>query len=192
MGVGGSSGVVGIVHTIVGVAGENGGIVTTTTIRTTAAGDNWQDGQAVWQELHHQPITLADGSQTTFGEFNQNDPQVIEVARSFVEARKRAIQDFNLEQNEMMTQRNMAEKDIIGILESLPNGYTDADLDAAEAKLDEVAPEVEYGFLPQPNSINIIENKTLFHYMLDTDGDQMRLNDARFFYNVTVSFFYES
>ena len=59
-------------------------------------------------------------------------------------------------------------------------------------QLDEVAPEVEYGFLPQPNSINIMENKTLFHYMLDTDGDQMRLNDARFFYNVTVSFFYES
>ena len=110
---------------------------------TTAAGDNWQDGQAVWQELLNQPITLADGSQTTFGEFNRNDPQVIEVARSFVEARKRAIQDFNLEQNEMMTQRNMAEKDIIGILESLPNGYTDADLDAAEAKLDEVAPGID-------------------------------------------------
>ena len=110
---------------------------------TTAGGDNWQDGQAVWQELLNQPITLQDGTQTTFGEFNQNDPQVIEVTRSFVQAKARAIQDFNLEQSEMMTQRNMAEKDIIGILESLPNGYTDADLDAAEAKLDEVAPGID-------------------------------------------------
>lgn len=110
---------------------------------TTAAGDNWQDGQAVWQELLNQPVTLDDGTVTTFGEFNQNDPQVIEVTRSFVQAKARAIQDFNLEQSEMMTQRNMAEKDIIGILESLPNGYTDADIDAAEAKLDEIAPGLD-------------------------------------------------
>jgi hypothetical protein len=110
---------------------------------TAAAGDGWQDAQAVWQELLNQPITLADGTQTTFGDFNRNDPQVIEVSRSFVQAKARAIQDFNLEQSEMMTQRNMAEKDIIGILESLPNGYTDADLDAAEAKLDEVAPGID-------------------------------------------------
>lgn len=110
---------------------------------TTAAGDNWQDGQAVWQELLNQPVTLDDGTVTTFGEFNQNDPQVIEVARAFVQAKSRAIQDFNLEQSEMMTQRSMAEKDIISMLEALPNGYTDADIDAAEARLDEVAPGID-------------------------------------------------
>lgn len=110
---------------------------------STAAGDNWQDGQAVWQELLNQPVTLNDGTVTTFGEFNRNDPQVIEVTRSFVEARKRAIQDFNLEQTEMMTQRSMAEKDIIDILQSIPGGYTDADIDAAEAKLDEIAPGID-------------------------------------------------
>lgn len=107
---------------------------------TAAAGDNWQDAQAVWQDLLNQPI---DEQGTTFGEFNLNDPQVIEVSRAFVQAKARAIQDFNLEQNEMMTQRSMAEKDIISMLESLPNGYTDADIDAAEARLDEVAPGID-------------------------------------------------
>lgn len=107
---------------------------------TAAAGDNWQDAQAVWQDLLNQPI---DEQGTTFGEFNLNDPQVIEVSRAFVQAKARAIQDFNLEQNEMMTQRSMAEKDIISMLESLPNGYTDADIDAAEARLDAVAPGID-------------------------------------------------
>ena len=110
---------------------------------TGAASDNWQDTQTVWQDLLNQPITLADGSQTTFGEFNRNDPQVIEVTRAFVDARRRSIQDFNLEQNEMMTQRNMAERDLIQILQDSPNGYTDADIDAVEAKLDEIAPGVD-------------------------------------------------
>jgi hypothetical protein len=110
---------------------------------TAAAGDGWQDAQAVWQDLLNQPITLGDGTVTTFGEFNQNDPSVIEVTRSFVQAKARTIQDFNLEQNEMMTQRNMAENDIIKMLEELPNGYTDADIEAAEARLDEVAPGMD-------------------------------------------------
>jgi len=107
---------------------------------TAAGGDNWQDAQIVWQNLLNQPI---DEKGTTFGEFNRNDPRVIEVTRAFVQARARTIQDFNLQQNEMMTQRNMAENDIIRILEELPGGYTDADIEAAEAKLDEVAPGID-------------------------------------------------
>lgn len=59
-------------------------------------------------------------------------------------------------------------------------------------QLDEVAPVVECGFFPQPNSINVIENKTLYYYLSDTDMNALRLNDARlndahFYYNVTVS-----
>jgi hypothetical protein len=34
----------------------------------------------------------------------------------------------------MMTQRSMAERDIIQILQDNPGGYTDADIDAVEAK----------------------------------------------------------
>jgi len=110
---------------------------------SAAAGDGWQEAQAVWQDLLNQPITLGDGTTTTFGEFNRNDPAVIEVTRSFVQARARSIQDFNLQQNEMMTQRNMAENDIIKMLEELPGGYTDADIEAAEARLDEIAPGMD-------------------------------------------------
>jgi len=107
---------------------------------TAAAGDGWQDAQTVWQELLNQPI---DEKGTTFGEFNKNDPAVIEVTRAFVQARARTIQDFNLQQNEMMVQRNMAENDIIKMLEELPGGYTDADIEAAEARLDELVPGVD-------------------------------------------------
>jgi hypothetical protein len=110
---------------------------------TAAAGDGWQETQAVWQDLLNQPITLGDGTTTTFGEFNRNDPAVIEVNKSFVQARSRAIQEFNLEQNEMMTQRSMAERDLIQILQDNPGGYTDADIDAVETKLDEIAPGID-------------------------------------------------
>jgi hypothetical protein len=108
---------------------------------TAAAGDGWQETQAVWQDLLNQPITLGDGTTTTFGEFNRNDPAVIEVTKSFVQARSRAIQEFNLEQNEMMTQRNMAEKELLEAAQEIsPNGLTEADYDAIEVKLDEIAP----------------------------------------------------
>jgi hypothetical protein len=105
-----------------------------------AASDDWQNGQLSWQETLNQPI---DEKGTTFGEFNKNDPAVIEVTRAFVQARARTIQDFNLQQNEMMVQRNMAENDIIKMLEELPGGYTDADIEAAEARLDELVPGID-------------------------------------------------
>ena len=60
-------------------------------------------------------------------------------------------------------------------------------------QLDEVAPAVECGFLvPNANSANMVDGKTLYHYMLKTEGGGRRLNDARlkdagFFYDVTVS-----
>ena len=60
-------------------------------------------------------------------------------------------------------------------------------------QLDEVPPTVECGFLaPNANSANMVVDKTLYHYMLKTEGGGRRLNDARlkdagFFYNVTVS-----
>lgn len=58
-------------------------------------------------------------------------------------------------------------------------------------QLDEEAPVVVCGFLGV-NPFNMIAgpidgNTALYHYMLKTDGDGSRLNDARFFYNVTVS-----
>lgn len=54
-------------------------------------------------------------------------------------------------------------------------------------QLDEEAPTVECGFIPNSNSINVIEGKTLYHYMLKSDRAGDRLEDAQFFYDVTVS-----
>jgi len=48
-------------------------------------------------------------------------------------------------------------------------------------------PVVECGFIPNSNSINIVEGNTLYHFMSKADGDGNRLEDARFFYNLTVS-----
>ena len=60
-------------------------------------------------------------------------------------------------------------------------------------QLDEVVPVVECGFLaPNANSANKVDGKTLYHYLLKTEGSGRRLNDARlkdagFFYTVEVS-----
>jgi len=62
-------------------------------------------------------------------------------------------------------------------------------------QLDEEAPVVECGFLaPNANNANMVDGdgKTLYHYMLKTEGGGRRLNDARlknsrFFYKVIVS-----
>jgi len=48
-------------------------------------------------------------------------------------------------------------------------------------------PVVECGFIPNSNSINIVEGNTLYHFMSKADGDGNRLEDARFFYTLTVS-----
>jgi hypothetical protein len=57
-------------------------------------------------------------------------------------------------------------------------------------QLDKVAPVVECGFLPQVNGTNIIDDdgKTLYSYVSKTNiGDGTRLNDARLYYNISVS-----
>ena len=48
-------------------------------------------------------------------------------------------------------------------------------------------PVVECDFIPNVNSINKVEDNTLYHFMSKADGDGNRLEDARFFYNLTVS-----
>ena len=54
-------------------------------------------------------------------------------------------------------------------------------------QLDEDAPNVTCGFFPDANSINVVDDRTLYHYMLKKDGYDAQKEDARFFYNVTVS-----
>ena len=54
-------------------------------------------------------------------------------------------------------------------------------------QLDDEAPTVECGFIPNSNSINVIDGKTLYHYMLKSDRAGDRLEDAQLYYDVTVS-----
>ena len=54
-------------------------------------------------------------------------------------------------------------------------------------QLDDEAPVVKCGFHPESCSINVVDDKSLYHYMLKTDRYGFRLNDARFFYDVKVS-----
>ena len=53
-------------------------------------------------------------------------------------------------------------------------------------QLDEVAPVIECGFHPDNTTINKVEGKTLYHYMLRNEASKMRMRDAGFFYKVTV------
>ncbi|KAL9191170.1 hypothetical protein ACHAXT_000876, partial [Thalassiosira profunda] len=52
--------------------------------------------------------------------------------------------------------------------------------------LDEDAPVVTCGFRPDDTSINEVadDNRTLYHYMLTSDGPGTQLSDAQLFYNV--------
>jgi len=52
--------------------------------------------------------------------------------------------------------------------------------------IDDGPPNVTCGFFPDTNSINVLDEKTLYHYMLKKDGDNAQKQDARFFYTVTV------
>ena len=64
----------------------------------------------------------------------------------------------------------------------------DPDLVIEEAvDIDVDPPVVNCGFIPNVNSINKVEGNTLYHFMSKADGDGNRLEDARFFYNLTVS-----
>jgi len=115
---------------------------TLTMFGAVANSDNADRGQVAWEDFLNTPI-LDNGKQTTIGEKHAENPRFVEVANAFKDARRRKIQDFNLEQSELLTQRNMAENDIIKMLEELPGGYTDADIEAAEARLDEIAPGMD-------------------------------------------------
>lgn len=54
-------------------------------------------------------------------------------------------------------------------------------------QLDDEAPAVECGFINNSNSVNVIEGKTLYHYMLKSDRAGDRLEDSQLYYDVTVS-----
>ena len=56
-------------------------------------------------------------------------------------------------------------------------------------RTDYEAPVVQCGFKEESESINILDGKTLYHYVTTYNqaSDGMKLDDAGFFYNVTVS-----
>ena len=102
---------------------------------TAASGDGWQDAQKVWQDLLNQPI---DEQGTTFGEFNKNDSQVIGVSREFIQARARSLQDFNLQETETRTGFELAARELAQMLKDNPNGFTEADGEAVQLRLQEL------------------------------------------------------
>lgn len=107
---------------------------------TAAAGDDAEKAQVLFQDVLNQTTTLADGSETTLGEFWKNDPAVIEVSRAFVDARRRRLQDLNLKEQEDLAQVKEREDYGIQALQENPNGYTDADIDAVEEFIREIRP----------------------------------------------------
>mmetsp|Transcript_2549 Transcript_2549/g.3954 ORF Transcript_2549/g.3954 Transcript_2549/m.3954 type:complete len:1065 (-) Transcript_2549:183-3377(-) len=52
-------------------------------------------------------------------------------------------------------------------------------------QIDDEAPVVHCGFLPDSTSFNKIDDKTLYHYMSKSNNDGHKLDDAQFIYNVT-------
>ena len=104
-------------------------------LATAASGDQAEEYQAIFQDLLNQKTTK-DGNETTLGEFWKNDPSVIAVSRAFVDARRRRLQDLNLQDAETDQEFEQAERDIYEILKE--SGGTEADGEAAQERLQEL------------------------------------------------------
>lgn len=107
-------------------------------LATAASGDEAERYQGVFQELLNQTTTMSDGTEITLGEFWKNDPAVIEVGRAFVDARRRKLQDINLQEAETEVDFQEAERAIYEELKNNPEGSTEADGEYAQQRLQEI------------------------------------------------------
>jgi len=104
--------------------------------------DDWEAAQEVFEQFLGGSITLGDGVQTTFGDFNKLDPAVIEVANAFKDARKRTLQDYNLQRAEQQTLFQITEIEFAKILREQPGGFTEADVADAQKELAQRFPQL--------------------------------------------------
>jgi len=104
--------------------------------------NRWENGQEMLQRLMGLPMTLDDGTETTFGEFNKNDPKLLELMQSFKEARRGALQDYNLTQAEEKARYHAAEVDLAQMLRDNPGGFSNEDIQGARLRLRELFPEL--------------------------------------------------
>lgn len=125
------------------------------TLTNLSKGDNWQQYQAVWQDLLNQPTTF-NGKETTVGEIWKADPAAIEVTSAFVEARTRAARQFELENTEKVISREQMIKTILDQAKSEGIELSDADIDAIEARADEMAPGYDSSLLDNYRKNNTV------------------------------------
>jgi len=104
--------------------------------------NRWENGQEMLQRLMGLPMTLDDGTETTFGEFNKNDPKLLELMQSFKEARRGALQDYNLTQAEEKARYHAAEVDLAQMLRDNPGGFSNEDIQNARLRLRDLFPEL--------------------------------------------------
>ena len=105
------------------------------TLAMMSQGDDWKQGQEVLEQFLNGRIVRPDGTETTFGEFNKNDPAVLEVINAYKDARKRDLQDYNLTRQEEATRFQITEIEFAKILREQPGGFTQADVEAAQLQL---------------------------------------------------------
>ena len=104
---------------------------------TAASGEDASKYQVGFQELLNQTTTMADGTEVRLGDFWKNDPSVIAVSRAFVDARRRRLQDLNLQEAETDQEYDQFVRDIAQTLRDNPEGFTEADGEYAQELIQE-------------------------------------------------------
>jgi hypothetical protein len=151
-----------------------------TTLQTLAKGDNWQQYQAFWQDYLTQQTTF-NGKQITVGELLKADPGAIAVTESFVEARGRALRQFELENSEKIVSREQMIKAVLDQAKEQGIELTEADADAIEAEADAIAPGYDSSLLDnyrKNNTVNARYRKKIVDELTDL-ADRGLLTEER-------------
>jgi hypothetical protein len=148
--------------------------------QNAAKTDNWQQYQTIWQNLLTKTTTF-NGKEITVGELWKNDPRVIEVNESFVEARGRALRQFELENSEKIVSREQMIKAVLEQAKEQGIELTEADADAIEAEADAIAPGYDSSLLDnyrKNNTVNARYRKKIVDELTDL-ADRGLLTEER-------------
>jgi hypothetical protein len=111
-----------------------------------AESDKREYYQSIWQDLITSNINF-NGKEMSFAELQGGTEAFRAVNDAFYQGRARVIREFNQEQTERLMDREMTARTLLDEMKNQGIDATDADIDAIEARLDEIAPGYDSAML---------------------------------------------
>jgi len=115
-------------------------------IASGAESDNREYYQSIWQDLITSNINF-NGKEMSFADLQGGTDAFKAVNEAFFQGRAKVIREFNQEQTERLMDREMTARTLLDQLKEQGIDPTDADIDAIEARLDEIAPGYDSAML---------------------------------------------